>query len=297
MKKPGASNSTEFLNQFCGRFDIPRVIVTDNAKNFDNAEVKELGTLFNIKHVYAAPRHPRGNAPAERAIQNVEDKVYSLLLRERLDREAALPVISLSINIRICKSTQLTPYELMFRREHRPVQTSLTLNRDPTLSGEILSRQLTELHAEATRNSSETHNTAKRHFDSKRRSDSIPVGTKVLCKNKSRRAKLSPKYERPHEIVSVEDEIYKPRKENSIRIISPHISQLERLAELSTLPLITMKPILLLVLPCFCHTVFSVRPTGLTIFMKIQPVFWSRSSKPFASGGSDVFNLKLLVLQ
>jgi len=231
MKRQDSTSFTRYLSRFCGIFGAPRTVVTDNARNFDNTETKQLESIFNIKHIYAAPRHSRGNAPAERAIQSVEDKINTLISssRDRLDWEAALPIVGLSMNTRKCRSTQFTPFELMFGRPYHPIQASLETQRNQTLSTEIMRTQIEEMHAEAIENSSEAHLASKKTFDASRRVDSFPVGNKVLCKGRDRRAKLSRKFEGPYEVVGREDDIYQLKDHSSGRVVTRHISQLNHI--------------------------------------------------------------------
>uniref|UniRef100_A0A2N9FNY5 Integrase catalytic domain-containing protein n=1 Tax=Fagus sylvatica TaxID=28930 RepID=A0A2N9FNY5_FAGSY len=47
------------------RFGIPRVLISDNGKQFDNGPFRELCSQLNIKNHYSSPRHPQANGQVE----------------------------------------------------------------------------------------------------------------------------------------------------------------------------------------------------------------------------------------
>ena len=47
------------------RFGIPRVLISDNGKQFDNGPFRELCGQLNIKNHYSSPRHPQANGQVE----------------------------------------------------------------------------------------------------------------------------------------------------------------------------------------------------------------------------------------
>jgi hypothetical protein len=53
------------------RFGIPRVLISDNGKQFDNRPFRELCSQLNIKNHYSSPRHPQANGQVEVTNQNL----------------------------------------------------------------------------------------------------------------------------------------------------------------------------------------------------------------------------------
>uniref|UniRef100_A0A2N9J520 Uncharacterized protein n=1 Tax=Fagus sylvatica TaxID=28930 RepID=A0A2N9J520_FAGSY len=47
------------------RFGIPRVLISDNGKQFDNGPFRELCAQLNIRNHYSSPRHPQANGQVE----------------------------------------------------------------------------------------------------------------------------------------------------------------------------------------------------------------------------------------
>lgn len=201
MKDQKGERFARYLSAYCGRFGVPQKILSDNSKTFDNRDVKLLEQALGFQHIYAAPRYSRGNSPAERAIQHVQEKITTLMQSNTdivLDWEAALGMVALSINTKICTSTKCTPYELMFQREHKLVQSELQQESDH-LESEIMRQAMERNRAEAVANSDDAHLRAKDRYDRNRATLELSPGELVLVERSDRRAKLSNRTEGPFE--------------------------------------------------------------------------------------------------
>nr|XP_023897993.1 uncharacterized protein LOC112009872 [Quercus suber] len=49
----------------CQRFGVPKVLVSDNGRQFDNVLFKDFCTHFGIQNHYSSPAHPQANGQAE----------------------------------------------------------------------------------------------------------------------------------------------------------------------------------------------------------------------------------------
>ena len=54
----------EWKNIVC-RFGIPRVLVFDNGKQFDNKAFRDFYQQLSIKNHYSSPEHPQANGQVE----------------------------------------------------------------------------------------------------------------------------------------------------------------------------------------------------------------------------------------
>ena len=54
------------------RFGIPRALVSDNGKQFDNAKFKDFCAELGIKNYYSSPAHPQSNGQAEVTIRTLK---------------------------------------------------------------------------------------------------------------------------------------------------------------------------------------------------------------------------------
>jgi 3-methyladenine DNA glycosylase AlkC/predicted aspartyl protease len=217
-----ASGFKLFFVTFCGNFGVPQAIVTDNGKAFINSEIRDITATFNIKHIVAAPRHSRGNAVAERAIESLQEKLSLILTTERnLEWDTALPIALLSLNTRRHHTTKFSPYEIMFNRQARPVQPSVMRDGGPSLFAETV-------RAEAIEASSNAHERAKERFDDGRPVVEYEIGEQVVCRASDRRPKLANNYEGPFEIVTRDKDIYELKNLSKPERRMRHVSQLKK---------------------------------------------------------------------
>ena len=54
------------------RFGIPRAVVSDNGKQFDNAKFRDFCAELGIKNYYSSPAHPQSNGQAEVTIRTLK---------------------------------------------------------------------------------------------------------------------------------------------------------------------------------------------------------------------------------
>ena len=54
------------------RFGIPRALVSDNGKQFDNAKFRDFCAELGIKNYYSSPAHPQSNGHAEVTIRTLK---------------------------------------------------------------------------------------------------------------------------------------------------------------------------------------------------------------------------------
>lgn len=67
------------------RFGIPRVIITNNGKQFDNARYQEFCAGLGIKNHYSSPAHPQANGQVE-----VTNRTLLSIIRKRLKSSKGL---------------------------------------------------------------------------------------------------------------------------------------------------------------------------------------------------------------
>ena len=62
------------------RFDIPRVLVSDNGKQFDNLKFRYFSEELGIRNHYSSPGHPQANGQVE-----VTNRSLLKLIKTRLE--------------------------------------------------------------------------------------------------------------------------------------------------------------------------------------------------------------------
>lgn len=70
--------SLEILTGYCGRYGIPKTILTDGGHLFNNNLIKDALKIFGINYRKSTPNNPQGNSIAEKAIETVTDKLFMI---------------------------------------------------------------------------------------------------------------------------------------------------------------------------------------------------------------------------
>ena len=108
------------------RFEIPRSLVSDNGKQFDNPKFRDFCAELGIKNYYSSPAHPQSNGQAEVTIRTL--KVVLKTKLEDLKRKWVeyLPEVLWAHRTTHKSSTQETPFALVFGTEAlTPVEVGL----------------------------------------------------------------------------------------------------------------------------------------------------------------------------
>lgn len=234
-----AASIGEFLVEHCGRFGIPDSILTDNAAGFKNNLIDAIVKSFGLQQRWATPQHSQSNAPAERVIEDVQEKlnIIKAEMESNDDWDTMAPIVVLSQNTGYNRSIGCSPFELMFGRTH-PVPSDLTREmRDEGHDAYLrtLKLKLDELRAQAMRNQLIQQTRNKAYYDKHHRQVDLDIGSLVLVKAQGRRAKLSEKFVGPYKIIGRDKDIYTLQKESDAsQQILRHISDLRKYFPSST---------------------------------------------------------------
>lgn len=113
--KTAATITRHLWHAFCS-FGLPKILQSDNGKEFVNKVLKALLSLNGTDHRLIASYHPRANGAVERSNKDVE-AILKKLLDGALDTWCDhLPWVQLCMNTRICSRHGSTPFSLMFGR-------------------------------------------------------------------------------------------------------------------------------------------------------------------------------------
>ena len=108
------------------RFGIPRALVSDNGKKFDNSKFRDFCAELGIKNYYSSPAHPQSNGQAEVTIRTLKAALKTKL--EDLKRKWVeyLPEVLWAYRTTQKSATRETPFALAFGTEAvAPVEVGL----------------------------------------------------------------------------------------------------------------------------------------------------------------------------
>ena len=99
------------------RFGIPKVIVSDNGRQFDNTPFKDFCEQFEIKNQYSSPSHPLANGQAE-----VANRSLLKIIKTRLEGAKGvcldeLPSVLWAYRTIVRTPTGETPFKLAYGSE------------------------------------------------------------------------------------------------------------------------------------------------------------------------------------
>jgi len=100
-----------FSNWIC-HYSCPKIIQSDNRKEFCNDLITQLTKALNIKHIKTS-LYPQANVSSERFNRTLLDYLPIYSDAKTLNWKEILPIAHLSFNTQIHKSTNFTPYFLV----------------------------------------------------------------------------------------------------------------------------------------------------------------------------------------
>ena len=99
------------------RFCIPRALVSDNKKQFDNAKFRDFCTELGIKNYYSSPSHPQTNGQAEVTIRTLKATLKTKLENLKGKWVEYLPEVLWAYRTKQKSATRETPFALAFGTE------------------------------------------------------------------------------------------------------------------------------------------------------------------------------------
>ena len=99
------------------RFGIPRALVSDNGKQFDNAKFRDFYAELGIRNYYLFPAHPRSNGQAEVTIRTLKAALKTKLEDLKGNWVEYLPEVLWAYKTTQKSATRETPFTLAFGTE------------------------------------------------------------------------------------------------------------------------------------------------------------------------------------
>ena len=118
LKRKTAEAVVKKVKQIFADFCPPRILHTDNGREFDNGLLESLCKDFNVELVHGKARHSQSQGSVERANQDVEN-ILMTEMRERKSGswKAILPVVQFKKNSKWHRGINQSPAEALFGRK------------------------------------------------------------------------------------------------------------------------------------------------------------------------------------
>ena len=115
-----------FWQSIICRFEIPKALISDNGKQFDNQKFKNFCAELGIKNYYSSPAHPQSNGQAEVTIRTLKAILKTKLEDHKGKWMEYLPEVLWAYRTTRKSAIQETPFALAFgTKAVAPVEVGL----------------------------------------------------------------------------------------------------------------------------------------------------------------------------
>lgn len=116
LKTLEAEEAAKYINQHCGRYGTPDLVVTDMGTQFANETVDTLLKLLQTKGIKSTPYSKQENGLVERANKEVLRHLRALVFTSRVQEDwlDSLPIVQRIMNATPHSSIGVSPAELLF---------------------------------------------------------------------------------------------------------------------------------------------------------------------------------------
>lgn len=192
------------VEQWVCRLGAPRTIHTDQGRNFESNQFKEVCQMLNIHKTRTLPYHPQLDEMVERFNRTLLSMLSLFVEENQTNWDALLPYVMLAYRSSVHSSTGFTPYKVVFRQEIvLPVDVMLNLDGGERFSaateyvsrlGDTLSTVVGAIRGHQARASGRQ----KEAFDVRVKWQYYSEGELVWVRSKARKRGVCPKLQRKY---------------------------------------------------------------------------------------------------
>jgi hypothetical protein len=180
-----------FVDLWVANHGTPELVVTDRGKEFVSKATDELFRILKVKRATTIAFRPQSNAQAEVFNKTIIRYLRTMMENGTLHWELHLPMLKLSYNTQVHKTTLQTPFALTHFYEARLPYFDID---DPKLFygedwAQSLVRNWQDICKLANENAEKAKKKQKQFFDRKTRERKFEVGDKVMVFAKNTGAK------------------------------------------------------------------------------------------------------------
>ncbi|CAF5201405.1 unnamed protein product, partial [Rotaria magnacalcarata] len=205
-------------------------LITDQGTHFNNNLMSALQHLLGYNHILSTPYHPQTNGVVERFNASMVVQISKLQQKHHNNWDDYLDAVVFAYNSSKHKTTQYSPFELLFGRPPKlPIDSPPRYYQFDRPSNYFVHLQkiLQVYHQQAKLNIMNQQRYHKKYYDYNRRDPHYNVGDRVFTKLFAARGKLDPRYSaEPKIIVQINHPTYTVRHEPTGLEHRYHVSDL-----------------------------------------------------------------------
>lgn len=229
-----AEKTAEALfNEYFCKFGIPCLIISDQGSHFRNQLMASMRSLIGYNHVFSTPYHPQTNGIVERFNSTFIPQISKLHDSEHNNWDEYLQAVVFAYNSGSHKTTNYSPYELLYGRAPRlpfhskPSHLSFPHPHDYLAQ---LTKTLKIFHQSARAQIIQQQTRNQQYYNRNRTDPVYLVGDRVLTRIQGSRGKLDPLFSpSPKIIVESLHPIYIARDEQTTVESRVHVNDLRPL--------------------------------------------------------------------
>jgi transposase InsO family protein len=203
--KTAKAVASELWNIFA-LFGVPKIIQSDNGKEFVNKLVTALYRVHGVEQRLVSSYHPSANGVVERMNRTIIQLLRKLVHGNPQDWHKYISFVQYSINNKVASLHNSKPFDLMFGRASNGFQDFRQVNGVAVTPREVRDRwrwMQEAIYPGIQQIAEASRSKMVKSFGRARRvsADEIPAGTKVMIKNVVKSSKLDSEFVGPCEIV------------------------------------------------------------------------------------------------
>ena len=201
-----AATVARYLYQILSEFGIPKIIQSDNGKEFINSVMTSLKEHCGFTQRTISSYHPQANGAAETNVKIVKQLLNKYTKGDWSEWCIFIPAIQLGMNTRVTRRHFSTPFSLMFARrcndftDHSEASSTLISEKDLIERNTQLTRILYPAMTQAT-DAYNQNMMDEFKVSHKTLQDGYPMGAMVMKRVDIRSSKSEPRYEGPFRVV------------------------------------------------------------------------------------------------
>lgn len=196
LKSKAASEVAKCLLEFVCLFGPPKMILSDNGKEFKGV-VDEFLKLTCVDHAVTASYYPQCNGLAERFNQTLSTMLRKMCEKAPQTWHHWLPFALMCYRAKKHTSTQYTPDFLMFGRERNPfINYEMQFDNDVLVRTNEINKLFSTIYPDAINSIKKRQDQQKQLQDNRNNvlEEKLPIGSVVAIRNEGVVKKLAPRF-------------------------------------------------------------------------------------------------------
>ena len=203
-----------FIDQVVSKYGIPRIVITDNGRQFTSRIFNDLQRIYGFEHRTTTTYRPQTNGLTERQNRTVAQMLSNYVDKNGKNWDLFLQLVIFAYNSSVQESTQYSAFEVLFGRAPIvPLDLSLELpnGHEVVIGGKFPeyiqehAKKLSEIWQNVKVETEKAQERQKEFCDTDRKAEEtkLTVGELVLIKNERPKHKFDKKWLGPFRILSI----------------------------------------------------------------------------------------------